>query len=227
MQRISTLIQKLSELAEQEKKLGLIDIDLMLDYTRVMYADLLEVRKNYALNDIVSAGADKKENSNSIENPAITPADKVVQEKAAETIKETPASNNVEMSEAVSNIEEDVVAQEVQVEEETTVEMSEPAIEPDPEPIVTRVPHINYAAVPNIDIRTRIGINDKYLFISELFANDKVAYDDAIKQLNGFNSIDEAEKWVDAELVSKYGWDKEQETVQSFYDLLNQSFPAT
>ena len=121
MQRISTLIQKLSELAEQEKKLGLIDIDLMLDYTRVMYADLLEVRKNYALNDIVSTNTDKKHDNNSVENAAITPADKVVQEKAAETIKERPASNNVEMSEAVSNIEEDVVAPEVKVEEETTV----------------------------------------------------------------------------------------------------------
>ena len=44
MQRIATLLQKLTELSTQGKP-SQIDIDLMLDYTRVIYADLLEERK--------------------------------------------------------------------------------------------------------------------------------------------------------------------------------------
>src|ERR1044072_7236492 len=42
--RIPTLLQKLSELSSQPDHRTAIDVDLMLDYTRVLYADLLEWR---------------------------------------------------------------------------------------------------------------------------------------------------------------------------------------
>lgn len=41
MQRIPSLLKKIADLCEKED-LAAIDIDLMLDYTRVIYADLLE-----------------------------------------------------------------------------------------------------------------------------------------------------------------------------------------
>lgn len=45
MQRIQVLLQKINELA-QSKGNEIVEVDLMLDYTRVLYADLLEVRNN-------------------------------------------------------------------------------------------------------------------------------------------------------------------------------------
>lgn len=42
MQRIETLLQKLTELSTLKDKATPIEIDLMMDYTRVIYADLLE-----------------------------------------------------------------------------------------------------------------------------------------------------------------------------------------
>ena len=54
MQRIATLLQKLTELSTQGKPTQ-IDIDLMLDYTRVIYADLLEERKKLATENFVPA----------------------------------------------------------------------------------------------------------------------------------------------------------------------------
>ncbi len=48
MQRIPTLLHKLHELAANREKNTEIEIDLMLDYTRVLYADLLEWRKTLA-----------------------------------------------------------------------------------------------------------------------------------------------------------------------------------
>lgn len=47
MQRIPALLKKLADLSEKES-LSAIDIDLMLDYTRVLYADLLD-RRNQAM----------------------------------------------------------------------------------------------------------------------------------------------------------------------------------
>ncbi len=43
MQRIITLVQKIKELAEREH-VSPIETDLMMDYTRVLYAELLEYR---------------------------------------------------------------------------------------------------------------------------------------------------------------------------------------
>lgn len=191
MQRISTLLQRLAELAEHDKERTLIDIDLMLDYTRVVYADLLEIRKNIAINTI---SAPMPETTNTYTQSA-TPSVEV-------RVEPTPAR------------QEPVI--EHHVEEERVAEQH------------TEIPHeVKYAGVPNIDVRTHIGINDKYLYISELFKDDRAAYDNAIKQLNTFNTLDTATHWVDSELSNKYNWDKESETVHSFYALLSNSFPAT
>ncbi len=48
MQRIRTVLIKLTELAQRNSDRTFIDVDLMLDYTRVLYADLLEIRGSMA-----------------------------------------------------------------------------------------------------------------------------------------------------------------------------------
>src|ERR1700748_1777761 len=47
MERIKTFIQKLQEIYYSKHPKSAIDIDLMLDYTRIMYVDLLEWRKDF------------------------------------------------------------------------------------------------------------------------------------------------------------------------------------
>lgn len=161
MQRIPVLVQKLAELSEKGTELTAIDVDLMLDYTRVLYADLLELRKTV---------------------PTI-----------------------------VANRPEQAPAPQQEVEQETI-----------PEPIIK----IDTSEVPAIDIRTAIGINDKYLFISELFKDDRNAYDAAIRQLNTFTNLQEAMRFTENDLQNKYEWDREDTTVQAFYTLLSSSFPS-
>src|SRR5688572_16330468 len=51
MQRVQTLLQKITELSTKEQH-DIIEIDLMMDYTRVLYADLMECR-----NRLVFTGA--------------------------------------------------------------------------------------------------------------------------------------------------------------------------
>lgn len=48
MQRIRTVLIKLTNLAQRSSERSALDIDLMLDYTRVLYADLLEIRGSMA-----------------------------------------------------------------------------------------------------------------------------------------------------------------------------------
>lgn len=163
MKRVQTLLKKLEELAEIENKTAL-DIDLMLDYTRVLYADLLETKSRINFNNNIQV----------------------------QNIPESPKTHN---------------------------KVEEQPFEPDKtEPITL------YVSTSVKDIRSHIGINDKYLFIEELFANNKPEYDNAVKTLNSFDNIVDAKKWIDLELSSKYKWNKDSETTIAFYDTVKSFF---
>ena len=78
--------------------------------------------------------------------------------------------------------------------------------------------------VPVRDLRKAIGVNDRYLFINELFRGDEVAYERSIKTINSFSIFAEAEYWIQRELKVKNGWDAGNEMVNQFYQLVKRRF---
>jgi hypothetical protein len=79
---------------------------------------------------------------------------------------------------------------------------------------------------PIKDLRKAIGINDRFVFINELFRGDEPMYERSIKTINGFHIYPEAEYWINRELVVKLGWDKESEIVRHFYQLVKRRFSS-
>ena len=77
---------------------------------------------------------------------------------------------------------------------------------------------------PIRDLRKGIGINDRFVFISELFRGDEPMYERSIKTINSFNIYPEAEYWMNRELMIKLGWDDTRETVKHFYQLVKRRF---
>ena len=77
---------------------------------------------------------------------------------------------------------------------------------------------------PIRDLRKGIGINDRFVFINELFRGDEAMYERSIKTINGFNIFPEAEYWMTRELQIKLGWDDTKEIVQHFYQLVKRRF---
>ena len=77
---------------------------------------------------------------------------------------------------------------------------------------------------PIRDLRKGIGINDRFVFISELFRGDEPMYERSIKTINSFNIYPEAEYWMNRELKIKLGWDDTRETVKHFYQLVRRRF---
>lgn len=182
MKRVPTLIEKLKQLSAQgENDITVLDVDLMLDYTRVLYADLLDIRN-----------ALYPQQTQSNPEPAPATPNIEVEEEQLQTVAHTETNKTI--------------SSEISAKQDIAQEATH--------------------SYP-IDIRTVIGINDKYLFINELFADDKSAYDEAIKKLNSHTNIDDATKWVRSELHSRYNWNEDDETVQSFYNVLISSFSST
>jgi hypothetical protein len=84
------------------------------------------------------------------------------------------------------------------------------------------VEHLKYEPIK--DLRKGIGINDRFVFISELFRGDEAMYERSIKTINSFNIFPEAEHWINRELVVKLGWDRDGELTKHFYQLVKRRF---
>jgi len=74
------------------------------------------------------------------------------------------------------------------------------------------------------DLRKAISINDRFRFIHALFRNDEVAFERAVKTINNFSVLQEAQYWIQRELVIKLGWNEEDELVKQFYHLVSRRF---
>lgn len=74
------------------------------------------------------------------------------------------------------------------------------------------------------DLKKAIGINDRFVFINELFRGDEVMYERSIKTINGFSIYQEAQYWMERELKIKLGWVDSKPAVQDFYSLVKRRF---
>jgi hypothetical protein len=77
---------------------------------------------------------------------------------------------------------------------------------------------------PVKDLRKAIGINDRFVFIDDLFRGDEAMYERSIKTINSFNIFPEAEYWITRELKIKLGWPNDHKTVQHFDQLVKRRF---
>ncbi len=76
------------------------------------------------------------------------------------------------------------------------------------------------------DLRKGIGVNDRFLFINELFRGDEVMYERSIKTINGFTIYPEAEYWIKRELKLKLAWNEGNPVVKQFDQLVRRRFSA-
>jgi hypothetical protein len=183
MERIATLLEKIREL-NNKSSATVIDIDLMMDYTKVIYADLLEWRNRVMFNQAVTIG------------------DKTTEDGVAKAMDE----NHREM--------------------ESSPDISAPSVEPDTTSSGYETLHpakdqstISFITprISDTDIRKQIGINDKYQFISELFGNNKEAYEEVVAELNSFDTEEDALDWLHKTVYLQYGWQDDMESVQALY----------
>ena len=77
---------------------------------------------------------------------------------------------------------------------------------------------------PIKDLKKAIGINDRFLYINELFNGDEVMFERSIKTINSFSIYPEAEYWIRRELKLKLAWDEKNPIVKQFDQLCKRRF---
>ncbi len=73
------------------------------------------------------------------------------------------------------------------------------------------------------DIKTLIGINEKYLFINELFEGNTGEYNEFIAQLNQFTTKNEANSFI-SNLKSQKGWKDNIDSMDMLEELVNSRY---
>lgn len=80
---------------------------------------------------------------------------------------------------------------------------------------------------PIADLKQAINLNEKLLFIKDLFKGYNLAYSEAIDIVNKMNSFESANNFLQSNYSLKYDWASKQATVDQFYELLNRRFSTT
>jgi hypothetical protein len=77
---------------------------------------------------------------------------------------------------------------------------------------------------PIKDLKKAIGVNDRFVFINELFRGDEAMYERSIKTIQNFSIFAEAEYWIRRELKVKIGWHDNHPVVKQFDQLVKRRF---
>lgn len=80
------------------------------------------------------------------------------------------------------------------------------------------------ASKPINDLKTAVSLNDKLLFVRDLFNGYNLAYNEAIELLNRCKSFDEADRLLKANYVTKNNWAGKQLTADKFYGIVQRKF---
>lgn len=115
-----------------------------------------------------------------------------------------------------------------------TLESPNVQVEPEYKPTInellsgnTKANRVNHTSGPAIsDLKSAINLNDKLLYIKDLFNGYSLAYAEAIDIANKMADFNAADNFLQKNYASKNNWAANQETVDKFYLLLNRRFKS-
>jgi hypothetical protein len=83
---------------------------------------------------------------------------------------------------------------------------------------------IEPALLPINDLKSAITLNDKLLFVKDLFNGYSLAYSEAIEILNRLTGLEEADTFLKKNYAIKNNWDNKPQTTEKFYELLKRRY---
>ncbi|HUH33336.1 MAG TPA: hypothetical protein VLZ28_05240 [Daejeonella sp.] len=74
------------------------------------------------------------------------------------------------------------------------------------------------------ELKSMIKLNDKLMFIRDLFSGYSLAYSEAIEFVNRFDNFEAADNFLKQNYADKNKWSEKQASVDQFYEILNRRF---
>ncbi len=202
VQMLNIINEQSETINRYQNKISQIDLDIMLSNIRQLY------EKYYELNKI-----------NNCETPVLNKNIKIEEQVAfyKHTKKETVRiDNNKIKKEKISHITKTIIADKFKDKKESINEKI--AQTKTDKSIGSKMQHNHIT-----DLKAVIGINEKFLFIKELFNGNMQEYNKTVNKLNDCKSHKETNNHINT-LIKKYKWNNESEPVKRFNELLKRKF---
>lgn len=84
------------------------------------------------------------------------------------------------------------------------------------------IPNMNFRE--DRDLKSMIKLNDKLMFVRDLFNGYSLAYSEAIDLVNRFDNFKSADNFLKQNYAEKNRWSEKQNSVDQFYEILNKRF---
>jgi hypothetical protein len=232
---------------EQTEQIHPLDIDLSLSKVRNLYELLLKLKAQdsyFVENQTEEISTTVTQKEQKAKQPKETKP-----EKKSETIQknEEQRSEDIEKEESKKEpefaIETGEEREETESEDETSTEQEDQLdnkYETSPEIVADKFHSKKFVhddiakknmkkdvsskmqSKPIPDINSAIGLNDKFIFIRELFHNNKDQYHETIQILNNFDTFENAVEYLN----ENFDWDSEDPNYERLKDLVRRKFAA-
>ncbi len=239
MERVSTLLNKLQKQLDEK-----VPADSMLNTAQMLVAELLGKAENRKekKQDKVSVLmpfshvkiAENTNNDMGEKTVEVLKVDEKEIEQELEQIKKNAAVVNAMTSHTRPDFVYDPIEDMPTLAHQTPIDKKQPARNEIPfeypESLNDRLKEVKIelserlTETPIKDLRKAIGVNDRYLFLNELFRGDEAMYERSIKTIQNFSIFAEAEYWIKRELKVKLGWLDSDPTVKQFDSLVKRRF---
>jgi hypothetical protein len=236
LQQAKVLIKKINSLfkgmEEGDHTLSAIERDLMLSYIRQLYEEFINMRGDIPL---------AKTPTRSMEGESSKPPFEVIAPKAPEQPKKPKI---IEVPESLKNLAPEPPPKPKEVEKVAPRPEPTPKVEPKPVKPSQSPPSgkegeynvlFEFKAAKELseklserrvdDLSKAMAINDRLLFMNELFGKDAEALNESLKVLNKYENLQEA-KGLLINLAERYDWLDEEKlpTAQGFIKLVRRKY---
>ncbi|MBL0355732.1 MAG: hypothetical protein IPP72_02070 [Chitinophagaceae bacterium] len=247
MERVETLVQKLQEQLKQGAPPAKLLLTVQMLQHQLLHLQSAEPAARAAVTVSMPVNANLP-SAGAAETPdAVIPVEPVQEEKIIEVLQVDEAEVEAELEEIKRNaalmqqisghskpqllfeIQEDDIPtlpkQPVPEKKEVNdIAASEAASLNDTlKTPTTEVSH-KLTELPVKDLKKAIGVNERFLYLNELFRGDEAMYERSIKTINSFSIFPEAEYWIRRELKTKLGWKDSNPAVMQFDQLVKRRF---
>jgi hypothetical protein len=73
-------------------------------------------------------------------------------------------------------------------------------------------------------LKKQLTLNQRFMFVNELFEGNQQKFQQAVEQIDDFDSHDDASQFINKNYIESYDWDLESEEVQEFMELVERKF---
>jgi hypothetical protein len=152
--------------------------------------------------------------------PAVT--DEAIAVTEAGTTEKEAVKETEEAQPAPEKQEDKPVSKEPAKEEEEVITRNQKMSSQLGDKVISKTEQLSIK--PISDIKLAITLNDKLLYVKDLFNGYNLAYSEAVEILNRFNTFEEAQRFLKTNYVTKNNWEGKQATADKFYALLKRRY---